>query len=382
MQLGRGPDGRRLLFDGLLTVTVGTLALVVTPWAAHWWLPLHRTLDPLGYGLIVAVVLPLLVRRRWPPATLGLSVAALVAYLALRYPLGPVFLAPLIGVYTVGVSLPVGRSLAAAALTALVLLAPFVAAGDRGLQTLTSDAGWALAWVLMPWAVGAVLRQYRASLAHDREAEDRQRAYEQRLQIAREVHDVVGHGLAVINMQAGVALHVLDRRPEQAKLALEAIRQASKESLDELRSTLAVFRQPDGEARQPRPGLGQLEGLASAMAETGLPVELDVTGENTGLPAAVDQAAYRIVQESLTNVVRHAGATRATVRIVCEGAQVVVEVTDDGHARPNAGRRPGGHGIAGMRERAAALGGQLEAGPRPEGGFQVCARLPVGAPTP
>ena len=137
----------------------------------------------------------------------------------------------------------------------------------------------------------------------------------------------------------------------------------------------------DGGARHPRPGLGQLEGLASAMAETGLPVELQVTGQKTGLPAAVDQAAYRIVQESLTNVVRHAGASRATVRIVCEEALVVVEVTDDGRARPNAGRRPAGHGIAGMRERAAALGGELEAGPRSDGGFQVSARLPVGAAT-
>jgi len=365
----------------LLTCVVGALALAVAPWAVHWQ-PSRHPVDPLGYALIVAAVLPLLVRRRWPLLTLGLSTAALVAYLALRYPGGPVFLGPLVGVYTVGASLPVGRSLAAAVLTALALLAPFVAAaGPQRLLTVFPDLGWALAWVIVPWAVGAVLRQYRASRVHDREAEDRRRAYEQRLQIAREVHDVVGHGLAVINMQAGVALHVLDRRPEQAKLALEAIRQASKESLDELRSTLAVFRQPDGEARQPRPGLGQLEGLASAMAESGLPVELQVTGEKAALPGAVDQAAYRIVQESLTNVVRHAGATSATVRVACEPGQVVVEVTDDGRARGGPGRRSGGHGIAGMRERAAALGGELEAGPRSDGGFQVSARLPVGAAT-
>ena len=366
MRVGRGLDGRPL-FDALLTCVVGALALAVAPWAVHWQ-PSRHPVDPLGYALIVAAVLPLLVRRRWPLLTLGLSTAALVAYLALRYPGGPVFLGPLVGVYTVGASLPVGRSLAAAVLTALALLAPFVAAaGPHRLLTVFPDLGWALAWVIVPWAVGAVLRQYRASRVHDREAEDRRRAYEQRLQIAREVHDVVGHGLAVINMQAGVALHVLDRRPEQAKLALEAIRQASKESLDELRSTLAVFRQPDGEARQPRPGLGQLEGL--------------VTGGKAALPGAVDQAAYRIVQESLTNVVRHAGATSATVRVACEPGQVVVEVTDDGRARGGPGRRSGGHGIAGMRERAAALGGELEAGPRPEGGFHVRARLPLGATT-
>jgi signal transduction histidine kinase len=369
-----------LLFDGLVTLIVGAFALVITPWAAHW--QQRHSLDLLGYGLIVAAVLPLLGRRRWPLLTLALSAAALVTYLALRYPFGPVFLGPLVAVYTVGASLPVGRSLAAAAVTSLALLAPFVVAAGARLPAVATDLGWAVAWVIVPWAVGAVVRLYRASAVHDKEAEDRRRAYEQRLQIAREVHDVVGHGLAVINMQAGVALHVLDRRPEQAKIALEAIRQASKESLDELRSTLAVFRQPDGETRRPRPGLGQLEGLASAMAESGLPVELQVTGESTALPAAVDQAAYRIVQESLTNVVRHAAASSATVRIACEPAQVLVEVTDDGRPRANAGRRLGGHGIAGMRERAGALGGDLEAGPRPEGGFHVRARLPIVAPTP
>ena len=368
----------RLLFDALVTLVVGTFALAVAPWAAHWQVPLRHSMDPLGYGLIVSAVLPLLVRRRWPLVTLGLSTAALVAYLGFQYAYGPVFLGLLISIYSVGATLPVARSLAAAALTALALMAPVVVTSGAQPLTVAQDLGWALAWVMLPWAVGAVVRLYRASRMHDQEAESRRRAYEQRLQIAREVHDVVGHGLAVINMQAGVALHVLDRRPEQARPALEAIRQASKESLDELRSTLAVFRQPDGEARRPGPGLGQLEGLASAMAESGLPVELQVTGEQMGLPAAVEAAAYRIVQESLTNVVRHADARRATVRIACDRAQVVVEVTDDGRTRANAGRRPGAHGIAGMRERAAALGGELEAGPRAQGGFQVSARLPLG----
>jgi signal transduction histidine kinase len=380
VQAARTPDGRRLLFDGLLTLVIGGFALAVAPWVAHWQVPPRHPLDAFGYGLIVTAMLPLLVRRRWPLPALGLSVAAVAAYLGLRYPYGPVFLGPMVGVYTVGATLPVARSLGAAALTGLALLVPAVVAGRPQMVTAAQDLAWALAWLLVPWAVGAVVRLNRVSLLHDREAEDRRRAYEQRLQIAREVHDVVGHGLAVINMQAGVALHVLDRRPEQAMVALEAIRQASKESLDELRSTLAVFRQPDGGERRPGPGLGQLEGLASAMAEGGLPIELQVTGEPAGLPAAVDLAAYRIVQESLTNVARHAGASRATVRVACDDAQVVVEVTDDGHARASLGRRPGGHGIAGMRERAAALGGDLQAGPRPQGGFQVRARLPLGAP--
>jgi signal transduction histidine kinase len=207
----------------------------------------------------------------------------------------------------------------------------------------------------------------------------------ERLRIAREVHDVVGHSLAVINLQAGVALHVVGRRPEQAEVALAAIKRSSKDALEELRGTLAVFRQPEpGSAdgtRRPAPGLGQLEALSAAMAEGGLPVEVAVTGQRVGLPVAVDLAAYRIVQESLTNVVRHAGpaTATATVRVCYQPDALVVEIADTGRTRVSAGSRPVGHGIAGMRERAAAVGGTLQAGPSAEGGFRVQARLPLGA---
>jgi len=376
MEAVRRLRGPTLLVDGALAVAVGGLALVVAPWAGVWQTA-RRPVDPLGLALIAAAAAPLVARRIWPRAVLALSVVALTAYLALRYPYGPVFLAPLLAVYTVGSRLSVPRSLGAASLAAVVMWVPALA-GAHDLVTAAQDMAWAAAWVLVPWAVGAVVRSHRVSVAQDLEAESRRRAYEQRLQIAREVHDVVGHGLAVINMQAGVALHVLERRPEQARVALEAIRQASKESLDEVRATLAVFREPEG-GRQAEPGLRQLEGLVAAMAEHGLPVELVVTGEPSGLPAAVDLAGYRIVQESLTNVVRHAGAGRATVRVAYEPGRVVVEVTDDGRSRGGTRRRAAGHGIAGMRERAAALGGELAAGPRPEGGFRVLARLPAGA---
>jgi signal transduction histidine kinase len=210
----------------------------------------------------------------------------------------------------------------------------------------------------------------------------RRRAYEERLRIAQEVHDVVGHGLAVINLQAAVALHVVGRRPEQAEVALAAIKRSSKDALEELRGTLAVFRQPqpdhpDG-AWRPAPGLGQLDGLVTAVAEGGLSVEVAVSGERADLSAAVDLAAYRIVQESLTNVVRHAGPATATVRVGYEPGAVVVEIADTGRGRPSGAARPAGHGIAGMRERAAAVGGTLEAGPSAEGGFRVRARLPFG----
>jgi signal transduction histidine kinase len=189
---------------------------------------------------------------------------------------------------------------------------------------------------------------------------------------------VVGHGLAVINLQAAVALHVGARHPGQAQVALEAIKQTSNGALEELQATLTVFRHPDNRdgTWRPAPGLGQLEALVAAMAEGGLPVDLVVTGEQASLPASVDLAAYRIAQESLTNVARHAGPASATVRVSYQPGAVVLEIADTGRGRRSGAALPGGHGVAGMRERAAAVGGTLEAGPGDDGGFRVRARLP------
>ena len=380
MQATRRLLGGPLLLDALLALGAGGFALLVTPWVGGWQAQVRRPVDALGMTLIAAAAAPLAVRRIWPLPALALTVAALIAYLTAGYVFGPIFLALVVAMYTVGTSLSLRHSLAAAGVATLALCLPQAIAAAGHPLVAAQSVAWAAAWLLMPWAVGALVRFQRTTTARDREADARRLAYEQRLEVAREVHDVVGHGLSVINMQAGVALHVLDRRPEQAKVALEAIRLASKESLDELRATLTVFRQREG-GRRIEPGLSQLDGLVSAMAERGLPVELVINGEASGLPAAVDLAAYRIVQESLTNVVRHAGASHAIVRIERGDDDVVVEVTDDGQARAGAGRRlsPAGHGITGMRERTAALGGELTAGPQPEGGFRVLARLPAAA---
>ncbi|HEX8135430.1 MAG TPA: sensor histidine kinase, partial [Actinomycetes bacterium] len=266
--------------------------------------------------------------------------------------------------------------------------------GSGGLlAAVPTMVGWGAAWVMLPWALGTIVRLGREEAGRNREEELRRRAYEERLRVAREVHDVVGHGLAVINMQAGIALHVLAKRPEQVQVALEAIKTTSKEALDELRSTLAVFRQPEeaGAPRRPAPGLAQLEALIGEMTDSGLPVDLTVSGERAGLPGAIDHAAYRIVQESLTNVLRHAGPVTARVRVSYEPGALDLEISDDGNGsrlyQPDGsapdGALPeatgtGGHGIAGMRERAAAVGGTLVAGPAPAGGFRVHARLPTG----
>lgn len=364
-----------LLLDGLLACALAAIIF----WSAHWLgqVPPRRAIDWPARALMVLTVTPIVVRRVWPIPTLAVITAALVAYFALSYPYGPVFVPFLIAIYTVAAALPFKRSAIAAGAAIVAVVIPDAVAsmgGSDPLLIITSLALWHT-WFAAPWVVGAVVRLHHDSVERDREESGQRRAYEERLRVAREVHDVVGHSLAVINMQAGVALHVLDRRPEQSRVALEAIRQSSKDALDELRGTLAVFRRSETEvARRPAAGLAQIDQVIANVTESGRRVELDVTGDRRTLPEGIDLAAYRIVQESLTNVVRHAGPASARVRIVYEPEQVTVEVTDDGAHAPET--PSGGHGIVGMRERATAVGGTLEAGPRAEGGFRVLARLP------
>ena len=217
------------------------------------------------------------------------------------------------------------------------------------------------------------------------EEETRRRASDERLRIARDLHDVVAHHISLMNVQAGVALHLMDEQPEQARTALTAIKQASGEALQELRSVLDILRQGDGADEQapprtPTPGLGELDTLVERATAAGLDVRAAVAGTSHPLPVSVDTTAYRIVQEALTNVARHAGsAAAATIRVDYGDDDVVVEVEDDGRGAPvnGASKNGGGNGIPNMRERAEALGGQLDAGPRPGGGFRVRAWLPV-----
>jgi len=380
---------RTFAVDALVAVLLAVVMVVVTPHAGANQLPWRRQVDGAGYALLVAAAAPLAFRRVAPAYALGAMSVVLAAYLGMRYPYGPILLVPVLVLYAAGSRLPTRRSaVLAVGAIAVMLVGQMIAAGPQlDASYLVALVAWH-GWLIVPWGVGAGIRTRAESGRHERDEAARRVAYEERLRIAREVHDVVGHGLAVINMQAGVALHVVDRRPEQARLALEAIKQTSKDALDELRAALDVFRQPqdgearrDGEARQPAPGLGQVDEVIAAMVDGGLPVELVVTGEAVALPAAVDLAAYRIVQESLTNVARHAGPASATVRVRYEPRQVVLEIVNDGRARASGNGRSG-QGIAGMRERAAAVHGTLEAGPRPEGGFRVLAHLPSGGGRP
>ncbi|MBM0277775.1 sensor histidine kinase [Micromonospora tarensis] len=350
--------------------------------------PGSRPVDAACRALIAVAALVLALRRRAPLVTLAVVTVATSTYLLIGYPYGPILLSFLLAVYTVAVRLPV-RPAALAAGGAFVLLVAHVFVG-RG-----PAPGWvgvlpASAWVVVPFAVGVVVRvsreaaaRTRVEEARDRAEQARRQADEERLRIAQEVHDVVGHGLAAISMQADIALHLLPKRPEQAEVALTAISRTSREALDELRVTLGAVRR--GAERTPVPGLARLPGLRDRLAGAGLVVELRVTGDPRELPAPVDLAAYRVAQEALTNVLRHAGVASAEVTVDYRADEVTVEVTDRGVGDRGTGTEPAddesGHGLAGMRERVAALGGRLATGPRAGGGFRVYATLPVGPAT-
>jgi signal transduction histidine kinase len=378
--------GRILLVDGAFAAVVGAFMVFGSAQAAVGQVPPRRALDALAYALVVSAAVALVGRRTWSSATLVVTAVGTSVYLAVGYPYGPIVFAPIIALYTAAAWWRVGPSLAACGLVTVAVVAPVLWVADR-VDVVAAAARLVFFVGVLPWMVGMVVRSARLGDLRVRVEDERRRVYEERLQIAAEVHDVVGQGLAVIAMQAGVALHVADTRPEQAKTALEAIRRTSRDALDELRGTLAVFRQPDGgedtlggAVPHSLPGLGQLDRLVANMADSGLRVQLIVEGQPTELPAMVDLAGYRIVQESLTNVLRHAGPTRSTVRVDYQPDGVVLAITDDGRARVADEAGSGGHGIAGMRERAAVLGGWLQAGPRSQGGFSVQARLPVRGP--
>jgi signal transduction histidine kinase len=263
-----------------------------------------------------------------------------------------------------------------------VWLAP-LAFGNR-VVTLAYALGLA-GWLAVLVIAAEVVRLRRERVADARAAravDARRRVSEERLQMARDLHDVIGHTISLINVQAGAGLDLIDSQPEAARAALDAIKAASREVLDELRVMLAALRNAGESAPlTPTPGLDRLDELVELSRAAGIAVALRTVGEHRALPAAIDLAAYRIVQESLTNIARHACPARATVRLAYRTDGLDIEISDDGRAVSNNGSLlPGtGSGIDGMRERALAVGGRFSAGPRASGGFIVSAHLPLEA---
>ena len=343
----------------------------------------HRGIDALTIAITVLGPLSLILLRRWPREVMGFVSAITLLYLLRDYPYGPVFATLAIATVTTVV---LGHRLAAWLGMSTVLLGSCLS-----LLPAFRDQPWswgwfsgALAWALLLLAIGEVIRIRRErSLAarQAKEEEGRRRANEERLQIARELHDVVAHHISLINVQAGVALHIVDRHPEQAQTALTAIKDASKEALVELRSLVGVLRDAGESApRTPSGRLASLDDLVERSAHAGLAVRKTEHGDVRPLPSTVELAALRIVQEAITNVVRHSGATSATIALQYDAESLAVTVQDTGRglAHPNhhqAGM--GGTGIVGMRERAEALGGSLEVGPGDAVGVRVHAVLPA-----
>jgi signal transduction histidine kinase len=386
--------------------------------------PGQKPLNAVAYLFGAVLPLPILIRRRWPLRELaGCALLMLVYYILDRRNISP---APLL-------CLPLYDATVAGALVwAIVIPAAYMIVGffvvdastHQGVASLAAEFLQSIAVLFLAVALGEVVRGRRALAAEtvgrlrlateEREAEAARRVAEERLRIARDLHDTIAHSMATITVQAGSALHVLDgaqpgggarAAPDGLRDSLAAIRQTSKNALTDIRATLGRLRREDGAVEaggEPGQveeggmgrrvsGLNGLTALADAVTAAGAPVRLTVEGEQVALPAVVDQAAYRILQESLTNVLRHAGPeASATVRLSFGTDALTISVCDDGGgpavgSREAAGQTAAegngpagaGHGITGMTERAAALGGELTAGPRPEGGFEIVARLPI-----
>ncbi len=382
------PTGRPHLLDPLPLSVI--LALIFT--AAGLVELLTRGPVPAGYHEDGPTLILLTVASGLTLAVLWISpLASLVAAVALlctQALAGYEFTAAAVGVVLVA-------SFATVAFDhwKLAIVAGFVVTGGVIVVLLSvPSVTWQAAvatWASLSavWVVGVVIHIYRGSIeraerraalfAADREARAREAVTEERARLARELHDSVGHALNVVVLHAGAAQRIIDKKPELAREALGSIETAGRQALGDIERMLGILRAPDEEvSRDVTPGMSQLETLCGQVREAGLPVDLTVEGEPRPLPASLDLTAYRIVQEALTNTLKHAGKARATVRVRYEEQALAIEVLDDGRGVTPA-TAGGGRGLMGMRERVATFRGELEAGPRPDGGFGVRARLPL-----
>jgi signal transduction histidine kinase len=342
-----------------------------------------------AFGLALGAAVPIAMRRRWPIYALGVATVSLSIATVIGQSFAP---DPLIAIpmYQVAAVRERRESIPALAIAGFALL--ISAAVGSATHPNEGSASFSVLLAIAAWFVGdavRVRRAYTAGLAEQEEQRARETAEraqrgvaEERLRIARELHDVVAHSLSVIAVQSGVGSHVIDEHPEQAKQALAAVETTSRSALDELRRLLGVLRREDADGAElsPTPSIADLRVLADQIRQTGIPVDLRI--DEAGLqrlPSLVELSVYRIVQEALTNVVKHAPGAATRVEIRRDRDEVIVEVTDDGPSTvaPYLATPVEHHGIMGMRERAALFNGSLEAGPRPGGGFRVFARIPV-----
>jgi signal transduction histidine kinase len=353
-------------------------ALIVLLGAVYLANALHEHRDVAGVGLALLQTVPLLWRRSHPFAVLALVTAGAVASGIAYEQIIP--LAPAVATYTVAAHETRRRS----ALAAAAALVPLAVAAVRAPDYVS------LVFVAAAWVVGDNLRTRRAYLHEleekterlegEREANIQRAAAEEQARISRELHDVIAHNVSVMTIQAAAARDVFEADPSRAREALGSIESTGRAALTELRRLLSAVRDGGPPELAPQPGLGAVGELVSQVRRSGLDVELSLEGDRPALPAALDLSAYRIVQEALTNTLKHASARRAWLEIRYGQSEVDVTVRDDGVGGPaNGADSGGGRGLVGMRERVELFGGQLEAGPQAGGGYAVSARLPIGA---
>jgi signal transduction histidine kinase len=365
-------------------LALAAFLLFVGPVAARS-VPGRRPLDTVALFLFAAAAMSLVGWRSVPIIAFGASLAWTILFVWLGYSPGPIYLAPFAGLLVLVARSPASTWISAAILSAASLALARAASG-WSLGILVFVVVWLLAAALFAAGV-RVRRGFQAEVesreryeARSRDEERRRKAAEDRLRIARDVHDVVGHSLAVISLQAGVAEHLLRSRPEEAQRAVAAIRTVSKEALSQLRTELAQLRGEDGAVPTAgaAPGLDEVPALVETLRAAGVAVELEVNNAGRPVPEMVSAAGYRIVQEALTNVARHAGpGASAKVRLDATDDVLEVEIFDDGLGSTSS--TADGRGLLGMRDRATALGGRFEANSRTGKGFRVWAALPLSA---
>ncbi|WP_285709711.1 sensor histidine kinase [Microtetraspora sp. NBRC 16547] len=365
MRAGFAVDAATAVILATFMALISQVARVIQPGV--------RPVTALGLALLVVCGLALALRRVNPLLTFTLAVGAAVAYLALRFAGWPIYLGAFAGLLALVSGVAEAR-----------VWVPFATIGGVGIAVATGPPeAWRPApmiTIALVWAAVTVLAaratQVRRKLSEEEAAG---KVVEERLRIARELHDVLSHSLATISLQAGVGLHLVDDRPEQAREALHAIRQVSNDPLAQARAALAVVRGTGEEAPQAAPGLADLDALVTSVRATGLGVDLAIDLESRAIPDVISATAYRIVQEALTNVMRHAGpGARARVHVATVHGWLEIDILDDGTGAAVPVRDPG-HGLRGLAERAGAVGGELRAGPASGGGFTLHARLPLGA---
>jgi len=368
-----------------IDAVIATLFLFATPLALANSGPSYKDPTPLVYAIAIASVVPYYIRRRAPLPVFLISAAGLMILTLGDYSSDPLSQLALIGTYTVGAYCATReRIIGVAALTFCFVLLGIFGAPDLSAANLVAN----IAIFSAAYFFGTTVRNRRlymeelearaVALERERDEEAKRAVADERLRIAQELHDVVAHSMGVIAVQAGVGEHVIDTDPAEAKKSLAAISETSRATLTEIRRMLGVLRQDSGAQYEPAPDLTELPRLLESVRAAGVDVDMRVVGAIVDVPPGVSFTAYRIVQEALTNVLKHAGPAHAHVTVGYEPESVLVEVADDGRG-VNGRASNGGHGLLGMRERVAVYGGSLEASPRPGGGFLVRATLPYGA---